>query len=92
MVTVNFSSSMQSITKGSREMEIDFEGSVDKLFEKLGGIFGEEFKRRIYQEESVLRRYINVYVDGKDIRFLDGERTAVRRDSTVDVVPAVSGG
>lgn len=92
MVTVNFSSSMQSITKGSRELEIDFEGSVDKLFEKLGGIFGEEFKRRIYQEESVLRRYINVYVDGKDIRFLDGERTAVRRDSTVDVVPAVSGG
>ena len=40
----------------------------------------------------MLRRYINVYVDGKDIRFLAGEKTAVRRDSTVDVVPAVSGG
>ncbi|MBX8635024.1 MAG: MoaD/ThiS family protein [Thermoplasmata archaeon] len=92
MVTVNFSSSMQSITRGNRELELDFEGSVDKLFEKLGGIFGDEFRRRIYQDGNVLRRYINVYVDGKDIRFLAGEKTAVRRDSTVDVVPAVSGG
>ncbi len=83
---------MQSITGGSRELEIDFEGSVDKLFERLGGIFGEEFRRRIYQDGGAIRRYINVYVDGKDVRFLDGEKTAVGRDSTVDVVPAVSGG
>ncbi len=83
---------MQSITKGSRELEIEFEGSVDTLFDKLTGVFGDEFRKRIYQDGSVLRRYINVYVDGKDIRFLQGQKTAVRRDSVVDVVPAVSGG
>jgi len=91
LVTVNFSSALQSATKGSREVEIEFEGDVTMLIGKLSEIFGEEFSRRITENGSI-RRYINVYVDGKDIRFSGGLHTAVRRDSVVDVVPAVSGG
>ncbi len=91
MVKVNFSSAMQSITKGNREVEIDFQGGVGNLFSRLSDVFGEEFNRRIF-ENGRIRRYINVYVDGKDIRFSDGQQTLVRNDSVVDVVPAVSGG
>ncbi len=91
MVKVNFSSAMQSITKGNKEVEIDFQGGIGALFTKLSDVFGEEFGKRIF-ENGKIRRYINVYVDGKDIRFSDGQLTHVKNDSVVDVVPAVSGG
>ncbi len=92
MVTVHFSSALQSITKGNREIEIEFEGSIDALFSRLASIFGDEFRRRTYEDGDRIRRYINVYVDGKDIRFLNGQKTELSKSSVVDIVPAVSGG
>ncbi|MBX8630985.1 MAG: MoaD/ThiS family protein [Thermoplasmata archaeon] len=92
MVTVNFSSAMQSVTGGNREMEIDFEGTVDALFARLSSILGDEFRRRVCEDGNRVRRYINVYVDGKDIRFLEGQKTLLGKNSVVDIVPAVSGG
>lgn len=91
MVRVNFSSAMQSVTKGNKEVELDFHGGVADLFARLSDVFGEEFRRRVF-EDGRIRRYINVYVDGKDIRFAEGQKTPVLNDSVVDVVPAVSGG
>lgn len=91
MVRVNFSSAMQAVTKGNREVDMDFSGAVDVLFSRLSELFGEEFRTRVL-DNGKIRRYINVYVDGKDIRFSEGQRTVVNNDSVVDVVPAVSGG
>jgi molybdopterin converting factor small subunit len=91
MVKVNFSSAMQAVTKGNREVEIDFHGGVGGLFNRLSEVFGDEFSRRIF-DNGKIRRYINVYVDGKDIRFSEGQDTRVGDGSVVDVVPAVSGG
>ena len=41
---------------------------------------------------SRLRRFVNVYVDDEDVRFLDGLGTATPAGSTVSVIPAVAGG
>lgn len=91
MVRVNFSSAMQAVTKGNREVDLDFQGGIDGLLSKLSEVFGGEFSSRVLENGRV-RRYINIYVDGKDIRFLDGQRTHVSNNSVVDVIPAVSGG
>jgi molybdopterin synthase sulfur carrier subunit len=47
---------------------------------------------RVIDETGEVRRHVNVFVDGDDIRFLDGLRTALRPDSTIVIFPAVSGG
>jgi sulfur-carrier protein len=47
---------------------------------------------RVLDERGEIRRHVNVFVDGEDVRFAEGLETAVREGSTVTVVPAVSGG
>jgi sulfur-carrier protein len=48
--------------------------------------------RRIRDETGTLRRFVNVYVDGDDIRHLDGLSTPLTAGATVHVLPSVAGG
>ena len=48
--------------------------------------------RRIRDETGALRRFVNVYVDGEDVRHLDGLGTPVPRGGVVDVLPSIAGG
>ena len=49
-------------------------------------------RERISDEGGSLRRFVNVYVSGEDIRFLDGLDTKVADGAEVTILPAVSGG
>jgi molybdopterin synthase sulfur carrier subunit len=49
-------------------------------------------KERLCDETGQIRRFINVFVNGEDIRFKDGAKTAVPSDAEVSVVPAIAGG
>lgn len=60
---------------------------LDRLAGDLPGL-----ERRIRDERAVIRRHVNVYVDGADIRTLSGADTQVRDGATIDVIAAVSGG
>lgn len=59
---------------------------LDSLYERYG-----ELKARIADDDG-LRRFVNVYVGGEDIRFLDGLATPVADGSEVTILPAVAGG
>jgi sulfur-carrier protein len=59
---------------------------LDSLYERFG-----ELRSRI-AEDGGLRRFVNVYVDGEDIRFLDGLNTTVSDGDEVTILPAVAGG
>lgn len=48
--------------------------------------------QRIFGDEGRLRRFINVYVDDEDVRFLDGLRTTIEPDNKLVIIPAVAGG
>ena len=48
--------------------------------------------RRIRDETGALRRFVNVYVDGEDVRFDQGVRTPVEDGAVVQVLPSVAGG
>ena len=50
------------------------------------------FRERLFDEQGELRRFVNVFVDDEDIRFLDGVGTEVKDGATVSIVPAVAGG
>ena len=59
---------------------------LDALYERFG-----ELKARIADDDG-LRRFVNVYVGGEDIRFLDGLDTPVSDGAEVTILPAVAGG
>ena len=60
---------------------------LDALFERHG-----ELRERIADGDGGLRRFVNVYLKGEDIRFLDGLDTEVSDGDEVTILPAVAGG
>ncbi len=76
---------------GERTVDLDFEGSIKELLEALAHRYGDRFSTALYPKGR-LSPYVNVYVDGRDIRFTGGLDTPVAREATVDFIPAIAGG
>jgi len=75
------------------EKSSDLEAST--LKEAIGVLtekYGEQLKNRIYDEKGNLRRFVNIYVNGKDIRFLEHLDTELSDHDKVSIIPAVGGG
>ncbi len=88
-VTVKIPTQLRAATGGNPELVAEGEtvGAVlDSVFAEHG-----DLRDRITQEGE-LRRFVNVYVGGEDIRFGDGMDTAVADGSEVTILPAVAGG
>ena len=60
---------------------------VDALEQQYPGMGG-----RLRGDDGVLRRFINIYVNDEDIRFLQGADTALKDGDQVSIVPAIAGG
>jgi len=65
--------------------------SIDALIDALDGRF-PGFKGRLCDENGKLRRFLNIYVNSEDIRFLDNQSTPLSPGDEVSIVPAVAGG
>ncbi|HTX47736.1 MAG TPA: ubiquitin-like small modifier protein 1 [Solirubrobacteraceae bacterium] len=88
-VSVKIPTQLRSATDGESIAQVG--GStvgevLDSLYERYG-----ELRSRI-AEDGGLRRFVNVYVGGEDIRFLDGLDTPVKDGDEVTILPAVAGG
>jgi molybdopterin synthase sulfur carrier subunit len=51
-----------------------------------------DLRERIYDENGNLRKFINIYVNDEDIRFLDGENTTINDEDIISIIPAIAGG
>lgn len=88
-VTVKIPAQLRSVTGGEGELEV--EGAT--VGEALDAVFDlhEALRERLTQDDG-LRRFVNVYVSGEDIRFQDGLDTALTDGDEVTILPAVAGG
>jgi molybdopterin synthase sulfur carrier subunit len=89
-VTVKIPTQLRTAAGGQSEVEL--EGStvgevLDALYEQHA-----ELRDRLVDGDGALRRFVNVYVDGEDIRFADGLSTPVADGREVQILPAVAGG
>ena len=81
---------LQKFTNDEASVSLDA-GSVDALIDALDGRY-PGLKARLCDEAGKLRRFLNVYVNSEDIRFLDNQATAISDGDEVSIVPAVAGG
>jgi sulfur-carrier protein len=65
--------------------------TVQEVLEQLFARYGE-LRARIADPDGSLRRFVNVYLAGEDIRFLDGLQTPVGEGEELTILPAVAGG
>lgn len=88
-VTVKIPTQLRNATGGASSATV--EGStVREVLDALYDQFGE-LRERI-ADDNGLRRFVNVYIGGEDIRFLEGLDTPVADGEEVTILPAVAGG
>jgi MoaD family protein len=89
-VVVKIPTQLRAAAGGEAEAEV--EGAT--VQEVLNGLYERhgELRERISDEDGSLRRFVNVYLSGEDIRFLDGLATPVKDGSELTILPAVAGG
>jgi molybdopterin synthase sulfur carrier subunit len=76
----------------NNQSEVTAEGStISDILNNLEAQFSG-IKDRICEENGSPRRFINIYVNEEDIRFLDGEKTAVKEGDEISIIPAIAGG
>lgn len=88
-VTVRIPTPLQRLTDG-KEVVDGKSGSVIDLIKDLDTRH-PGLAERIAEDEKI-RRFVNIYLNEEDIRFLDGEKTAVKDGDEVSIVPAIAGG
>ncbi len=80
---------LQRLTKGKEEVEGD-PGTIISLIESLDKKYPGIGER--ISEGGKLRRFVNVYVNEEDVRFMKNEETEVKDGDEVSIVPAIAGG
>jgi molybdopterin synthase sulfur carrier subunit len=89
-VVVKIPTQLRSAAGGETETEVDgttVQEVLDGLFDRF-----DELRARISDDDGSLRRFVNVYLAGEDIRFLDGLQTPVADGAELTILPAVAGG
>jgi molybdopterin synthase sulfur carrier subunit len=89
-VTVRIPTPLQKLVDNKAEVNVEastLRDAVGQLAEKNG-----EFKTRLLDDNGELRRFVNVYVNEEDVRFLEKLDTPLKDGDEVSIVPAIAGG
>jgi len=89
-VLVRIPTPLRTMTNGAAEVHADADsvrGVIDALDRQFPGL-----RDRIVEGNGQIRRFVNIYVNQEDIRFLDGDKTALKQGDEVAIVPAIAGG
>ena len=90
MPSVRIPTPLRKLSGDRDEIEIgasNISDLIEKLEEECPGM-----KDRICDEEGNVRRFINLYVNNEDIRFLNGKDTELSDSDIVSIIPAIAGG
>ena len=89
-ITVRIPTPLQRLTNG--QGEVTCQGStIAELLADLERCY-PGIKERICDEQGKLRRFVNIFVNEEDIRFLQGDQSAVKDGDDVSIIPAIAGG
>ena len=89
-VLVRIPTPMRRITGGKGQVEME-PGALSQLVDRLEESY-PGFKARLLDESGELHYFVNIYVNGEDVHFLQGLETATKSGDEVSIVPAVAGG
>ncbi|MBI2303274.1 MAG: MoaD/ThiS family protein [Chloroflexi bacterium] len=90
VVKVRIPTPLRRLTNGREILEItaaDLGQGIESMETQFPGL-----KERLCDEEGEIRRFVNIYVNGEDVRFLQGLATSLEAGDEVSIVPAVAGG
>lgn len=89
-ITVRIPTPLRRLTQNLAEVAAegaDIAGIIENLEANYPGM-----KERLCDEAGNIRRFVNVYLDDEDIRFLEGQATPVADGAEISIIPAIAGG
>lgn len=89
-VTVRIPTPLRRMTNGQGKVEVT-PSSMGALIEQLETAY-PGIKERLLGEDGELHYFVNIYLNGEDVRFLQGMNTSANAGDEVSIVPAVAGG
>jgi molybdopterin converting factor small subunit len=89
-VNVKIPTQLRTLTDGSDEVTVDG-ATVAEVVEALEAAH-PGMRTRLLDDSGALRRFVNVYLEDEDVRFLNGISTPVPDGSHLSIIPAVAGG
>ena len=89
-IKVRIPTPLMKLTDNQSEVSAEG-GSISEVINNLENQFNG-IKDRICEENGAPRRFINIYINEEDIRFLEGEKTIVKDGDEISIIPAIAGG
>lgn len=81
---------LRRVTNGQDKVEIDGD-TLGQIIESMDSTY-PGFKDRLVDEDGEIRYFVNIYLNGEDVRFLQGMETTTKTGDELSIVPAVAGG
>ena len=93
-IKIRIPTPLQKLTSNKQEIQIDKTDQVHDIRQLIDAMEKDfpGFKERLCDETGKIRRFINIYVNEEDIRFLQLDKTAVKDGDSVSIIPAIAGG
>ena len=89
-VLVRIPTPLRRMTNGQDKVELEATNLAEMIDTLEADYPG--FKERLIDENGELRYFVNIYINGEDVRFLEGLATAAKSGDEISIVPAVAGG
>jgi sulfur-carrier protein len=89
-IKVRIPTPLMKLTDNQSEVSAEGE-TISDIINNLENQFNG-MKDRICDENGSPRRFINIYINEEDIRFLEGEKTTVKDGDEISIIPAIAGG
>ncbi len=89
-VLVRIPTPLQKFTKNQSEVQVDgatVSEVLGQLDEQFPGV-----RERLCDDQGAVRKFINLYLNDEDIRFMDGAQTGVKDGDELAIIPAIAGG
>jgi molybdopterin synthase sulfur carrier subunit len=90
MIKVRIPTPLRPMTGGKSEVETQA-SDIQSLIDSLNGQF-PGLKDRVCDDKGEIRRFVNIYLNEEDIRFMQGKTTPLKDGDEVSIVPAIAGG
>lgn len=90
-VKVLIPSTLRALTNNETTISMDASGTVAECLNELEAKY-PGIGERLRDEGGEIRRFVNIYVNGDDVRFLEGTATALKAGDELSIVPAMAGG
>ena len=89
-ILVRIPTPLQKFTKNQSEVQAEG-GTIQEVIEHLDLSY-PGIRERLCDDRGSVRRFINLYLNDEDIRFMDGEKTSLQDGDELAIIPAIAGG